>query len=235
MNIIITGASKGIGYHTALSLCSKNIRKIYLISRSKEGLISLQEKCREQNSSVETVLIPADINELSKDASGLLSFIADDSIDVLINNAGYLVSGAFEKLTDSDIYNMLETNFVSPVRLMRTLMKKINKSTRSHILNISSMGGFQGSLKFSGLSIYSASKAAIAILTESLAEEYKDSDIRFNCLALGAVQTQMLEEAFPGYQAPLTAKDMGKYIAEFALEGHNYYNGKILPVTISNP
>ena len=105
----------------------------------------------------------------------------------------------------------------------------------SHIVNISSIGGVQGSSKFSGLSLYSASKGAISILTECLAEELKESKISVNALALGAVQTEMLAEAFPGYKAPLSATEMAKYIYDFALTGNKYYNGKILPVSISTP
>ena len=97
------------------------------------------------------------------------------------------------------------------------------------------MGGFQGSSKFPGLSLYSASKGAVAVLTEAMAEEFKDEGISVNCLALGAVQTEMLEEAFPGYKAPLSADEMGKYIAGFALTGNRYFNGKILPVSVSTP
>ena len=93
----------------------------------------------------------------------------------------------------------------------------------------------QGSAKFPGLTAYSSSKAAIAGLTECLAEELKDKNISVNCLAIGAVQTEMLEEAFPGYKAPLSPKQMAEYIFDFALKGHQYYNGKILPVSSSTP
>jgi NAD(P)-dependent dehydrogenase (short-subunit alcohol dehydrogenase family) len=97
------------------------------------------------------------------------------------------------------------------------------------------MGGFQGSAKYKGLSYYSASKAAIACLTECLAKEFSEYGIRVNCLALGAVQTEMLDEAFPGYKAPVNAKQMAEFVSGFALNGHKFFNGKILPVAIGNP
>ena len=97
------------------------------------------------------------------------------------------------------------------------------------------MGGFQGSSKFPGLSAYSASKAALANLTECLAEELKEKNICANCLALGAVQTEMLETAFPGYVAPVKSREMASFIAYFATRGHQFYNGKILPVSVSTP
>jgi NAD(P)-dependent dehydrogenase (short-subunit alcohol dehydrogenase family) len=106
---------------------------------------------------------------------------------------------------------------------------------RAHIINISSMGGVQGSIKFPGLSSYSSAKAALGVLTECLAEEFKESNIRFNTLALGSVQTEMLEAAFPGYTAPLKPMEMAIFIKDFAERGGNFFNGKILPVSLSTP
>jgi NAD(P)-dependent dehydrogenase (short-subunit alcohol dehydrogenase family) len=97
------------------------------------------------------------------------------------------------------------------------------------------MGGIQGSMKFSGLSAYSSSKGAVITLSELLAEEYKDRGISFNVLALGAVQTEMLAEAFPGYEAPITANEMADYIFNFTLTGHKFHNGKVLQVSSSTP
>jgi NAD(P)-dependent dehydrogenase (short-subunit alcohol dehydrogenase family) len=105
----------------------------------------------------------------------------------------------------------------------------------SHIVNISSMGGFQGSSKYKGLSYYSASKSALACLTECLANEFSEYGISVNCLALGSVKTEMLDKAFPGYKAPVDAKEMAEFISDFALTGHKFFNGKILPVAVTNP
>jgi NAD(P)-dependent dehydrogenase (short-subunit alcohol dehydrogenase family) len=97
------------------------------------------------------------------------------------------------------------------------------------------MGGVQGSLKFPGLSAYSSSKGAVITMTELWAEEFKETGPLFNVLALGAVQTEMLEEAFPGYQAPTTALEMATYIKDFSLTGNKLYNGKLLQVSSSTP
>ena len=70
-------------------------------------------------------------------------------------------------------------------------------------MHISSMGGVQGSSKFPGLSLYSAAKGAVCVFTESLSTEWVQRGIAVNALALGAVQTEMLDEAFPGFQAPV--------------------------------
>jgi NAD(P)-dependent dehydrogenase (short-subunit alcohol dehydrogenase family) len=147
--------------------------------------------------------------------------------------AGLLVSKPFEDLSGLDFDRMFDVNVKSVFLIVRSLIKYFPKN--AHIVNISSIGGVQGSVKFSGLSLYSASKAAVCILTECLAEELKPHDIQVNCLALGAVQTEMLSEAFPNYKAKLSANEMGKYIVDFAINGNKYFNGKVLPVSVSTP
>ena len=124
-------------------------------------------------------------------------------------------------------------NVFGAAQLIRHLLPLL--TTDSHILNISSMGGVNGTAKFPGLAAYSSSKGALGILTELLAEEFKDNGPRCNALALGAVQTEMLAEAFPDYKAPVSAAQMATYIADFSLNGHHLYNGKVLPISQSTP
>ena len=136
-------------------------------------------------------------------------------------------------MTNEDINYVYSVNVFSVIKLTRDLLVYFNNE--AHIVNISSVGGVQGSVKFSGLSTYSSSKGAITILTECLAEEFKESSLRFNALALGAVQTEMLQEAFPDYQANTTAAEMANYIYRFATQDGKLYNGKILTVSSSTP
>jgi NAD(P)-dependent dehydrogenase (short-subunit alcohol dehydrogenase family) len=124
-------------------------------------------------------------------------------------------------------------NVFGVAELIRQFIPKFNNN--SHIVNISSIGGIGGSNKFSGLSAYSSSKGALNILTEMLTEEFKDREISFNTLALGAVQTEMLADAFPGYKASILPSEMAKFIYKFSLEGNTFFNGKILPVSTTNP
>jgi short-subunit dehydrogenase len=235
MNIVLTGASRGIGFETALALASSGISNLVIISRNEEKLKKLKALCQERNKKLTVIIVCEDLVKLSYQHEKIYQKIQLDEIDVLINNAGHLVNKPFELLDDSDISDMVEVNFRAPARLIKQLLKLLQKDTASHVVNISSMGGFQGSSKFPGLSIYSSTKAAIASLTECLAVEYSQSNIRFNCLALGAVQTEMLNEAFPGYKAPVQPDKMGEFIADFALNGQNLFNGKIIPVNFSNP
>ena len=154
-------------------------------------------------------------------------------VDVLINNAGALVNKPLSQMSNDDINYVYSVNVFSVIKLIRDLLAHFNND--AHIVNISSVGGVQGSVKFSGLSTYSSSKGAISILTECLAEEFKESSLRFNALALGAVQTEMLQEAFPDYQAKTSAKEMAIYIYRFATQDGKLYNGKILVVSSSTP
>jgi len=146
-----------------------------------------------------------------------------------------MVNKPFEEISAADLETVYNVNVFSVIRLIQGIMPLLDINQKSHIVNISSMGGFQGSAKFAGLSAYSSSKAAMACLTECLAEEFKEKNVAFNCLALGATQTEMLDEAFPGYKAPLTAAEMASFIAEFSLNAHRYMNGKIIPVSLSTP
>jgi NAD(P)-dependent dehydrogenase (short-subunit alcohol dehydrogenase family) len=154
-------------------------------------------------------------------------------VDVLIHNAGSLVFKPFVETSSEDFENVYKVNVFGVANLTRICIPFLSKG--SHVVTISSMGGIQGSTKFAGLSAYSSSKGAVITLSELLAEEYASKGISFNVLALGAVNTEMLNEAFPDYQAPLSAKEMAEYIFDFALTGNKYYNGKVLQVSSSTP
>jgi short-subunit dehydrogenase len=154
-------------------------------------------------------------------------------VDILINNAGKLINKPFQELSPANFLEVYKVNVFAVAELTRQLLPFFSKG--SHIVNISSIGGVQGSVKFPGLAVYSSSKGALLTLTELLAEEYKEQQIAFNALALGAVQTEMLAEAFPGYKASVSANEMADYICNFALNGHKYYNGKILQVSSTTP
>lgn len=230
MNILLTGASRGIGYETVIALAKNPANKLIALSRNKEKLEKLNKVVSPNNIQI----LPIDLTNL--DESYLTNALSEiQSIDVLINNAGLLINKPFTELQMTDWKNMFDVNIFGVVQLIQLLLPKLRAANNAHILNISSMGGLQGSSKFPGLSAYSASKAAVINLTECLAEELKEDNIRVNCFALGAVQTEMLEDAFPGYKAPVTSEEMATYISWFALNGHHFHNGKIMPVAVSTP
>tara|TARA_Y200000002_G_C22450545_1_gene566139 strand:+ start:93 stop:764 length:672 start_codon:yes stop_codon:yes gene_type:complete len=223
MKVIITGASRGIGFEMVKQFLS-NGHQVMAISRNKVKLIKLEK--------LGAKILAFDL--ANEDFSALIDAVKSfGKIDILINNAGVLVNKSLSKMTNEDIKNVYNVNVFSIIKLTRDLL--LHFSNDAHIVNISSVGGVQGSVKFPGLSVYSSSKGAISILTECLAEEFKQNSIRFNALALGAVQTEMLEEAFPDYEANISSKEMANYIYRFATQDGKFFNGKILTVSSSNP
>ncbi len=224
-NIIITGASRGIGYELA-KLCADSGHNVLALSRNEKPILNVNHK--------NIHAFSFDISK-SKDLDNMVEYISTEwkQVDILINNAGKLLNKPFSEIFSKDFEDVYKVNVFGVAEITRRVLPFMKRE--SHVVTISSMGGIQGSAKFPGLSAYSSSKGAVITLSELLAEEYKESGIAFNVLALGAVQTEMLEEAFPGYQAPLTAIEMATYIKNFALTGHKFYNGKVLQVSNSTP
>jgi len=234
-NIIVTGASSGIGFEAVLDLTANKEHKVIAFARSADKLRKLHEIASSLNHDGGT-LYPAQFDIVYDNyPDSLVPFIQSkfEEVDILINNAGALINKPFLASTNEDFAQMLQSNLIGHINMFRHIAPLMKEG--SHIVNISSMGGFQGSAKFPGLAAYSTSKAALAVLTECLAEEFKEQGIKVNCLALGSSQTEMFEAAFPGVEAGTLAFEMGRYIAEFAQNGHKYYNGKILPVANTTP
>lgn len=224
-NIIITGTSRGIGFEL-VHLFANLGHNVLALSRNAKPVSNLHfdnitsfsfDLCNEE------------------DYRNVEQFIQNEwkHVDILINNAGLLLNKSFSETTFKDFSKVYETNVFGVSEMTRIVLPFMKND--SHVVTISSMGGIQGSMKFPGLAAYSSSKGAVITLTELLAEEYKETGPQFNVLALGAVQTEMLKEAFPDYQAPTTAKEMAEYIQEFSLNGNKYYNGKVLQVSNSTP
>jgi len=223
--VIITGTSRGIGFELAKQFAENNFQ-VLALSRNQKPLEELQLK------NITTLSVDVCKQE---DLEKVKTYIASEwnEVDILIHNAGFLINKPFENLTKDDFFRVFDVNVFGVAALTQVCIPYLKHG--SHVVTISSMGGIQGSLKFPGLAAYSSAKGAVITLSELLAEEYKEQEIAFNVLALGAVQTEMLEEAFPGYQAPINAIDMANYIYDFSLSGNQFYNGKILPVAMTNP
>jgi len=231
MNIIVNGGTRGIGKEIVLLLAKENSNRVIVTGRNGVALKEMAEAAENKNIFTYTLDIAAfeDYKKSFIDAvTGCF-----EGIDILINNAGYLVHRDFMNFDKEEARKLMEINFFGPASVIRLLQPMMKRG--SHIVNISSMGGFQGSSKYRGMSYYSASKAALSCLSECLAGEFREAGIAVNCLALGSVQTEMFEEAFPGLKAPVTAKEMAKFITDFALNGNKFFNGKVLPVAFSDP
>lgn len=225
--VVIVGASRGIGKALVENFAKREEFEVIALSRNLEkmqadfGVLS-SVKCFEFDLE----------NNVKIQAEKIFSTIG--KVDYLINNAGFLVNKPFEEITSQELQKSYQINLFGVFETVQGIIPFLNPSI-SHIVNISSMGGFQGSMKFAGLSAYSTSKAALCSFTELFAEEYKNSSIAMNCLCLGSVQTEMLEEAFSGYQAPLNPKEVSEYISDFTINAHKYMKGKIIPLSLTNP
>lgn len=223
-NVIITGSSRGIGLELALKFANEG-HQVLALSRKINPVLASHDNIR---------CLSMDLSR-QEDLKLLEDFLSANwkSVDILVHNAGSLQLKPFAETQQVDFEKIYKVNVFGVANVTRSCLPYLNRG--SHVVTISSMGGVQGSLKFAGLAAYSSSKGAVITLSELLAEEYKEQGISFNVLALGSVQTEMLAEAFPGYQAPLTASEMADYIFEFSLNGNKYYNGKVLPVSSTNP
>lgn len=224
-NVVITGTSRGIGFQLVKLFASQG-HNVLALSRNSGPVKEL---------GIDNVeALSCDLCN-SNDYKAVEAFVKKqwEKVDILINNAGMLLNKPFSETTIEDFKRVYETNVFGVSELSRILVPFMSRN--SHVVTISSMGGIQGSMKFPGLSAYSSSKGAVITLTELLAEEYKESGPQFNALAIGAVQTEMLKEAFPDYEAPTSALEMATYINDFALNGNKYYNGKVLQVSNSTP
>jgi len=223
-NIVITGTSRGIGFEL-VKLFAQEGHQVLALSRNSKPVESLNL------SNVHT--FPFDLGS-STDFQKLKDFLEQwHVVDALINNAGKLVNKPFLEISAEEFEDVYKVNVFGVAEMTKAVLPQMGKN--GHVVTISSMGGVQGSVKFPGLSAYSSSKGAVITLTELWAEEFKETGPSFNVLALGAVQTEMLQEAFPGYQAPVTALEMATYIKDFALTGQKLYNGKLLQVSNSTP
>ncbi len=223
-NIIITGTSRGIGYELALQFANAGHHVLAISRKIPQGFLG--------NQNITSLSIDLAIED---DLIQVQNFLSQTwkNVDIIIHNAGRLINKPFAQTTQEDFENVYKVNVFGVANLTRVCLPYLQNG--SHVVSISSMGGIQGSMKFAGLSAYSSSKGAVITLSELLAEEYKEQGIAFNVLALGAVNTEMLNEAFPGYEAPISAQEMAEYIFNFSLTGNKFHNGKIIQVSSSTP
>jgi len=224
--VLITGASRGVGKALTLKFLDEGF-EVIAVSRSEKDLQDLRSLCSEKPGKLQIIAKSISDFELSDVPSDI------SQISILIHNAGKLVAKPFLEISREDLTEVYETNVFAPFTMTQKIFHKL--SDQAHIITISSVGGVTGSVKFPGLAAYSSSKGAISILTEVLQAEYAESDLTFNSLALGSVQTEMLEEAFPGLKAAATPEQMAQYIYSFALNAPAVVKGKTVSVSSSNP
>ena len=218
-NAIITGTSSGLGFELVNKFIAENYNIISLSRSTCSIKNSLVEHCNFD------ITNPKSISELKK-----LIQSKYKTIDILINNAGMLINKPFVELSKKEFISVYDVNFFGVIELIQGILPFFK--SKSQIINISSIGGINGTNKFKGLSAYSSSKGALNILTEVLAEEFKETGPVINSLCLGSVQTKMLEQAFPGYKAQVQPREMANFIYDFSQSGGKVFNGKIIPISL---
>ena len=229
MKAIVTGAAGGIGSECVRQLIYERQIDVIAISRSKDALDALVKEMNAIRPGSIKALV-CDFHESGFEDKIYEHAMAHGPVSYLINNAGLLINKPFEDLTREEVEAQMYINYTAPLLLIRKLIPLLRANGQGHVVNIGSMGGYQGSDKFPGLSAYSSSKGALAILSECLAAEFAGQGIQFNCLALGSANTEMLKLAFPDYESPTSPRDMASFIVDFTLNGWRYFNGKVLPV-----
>lgn len=227
-NVVVTGASRGIGFATV----KKFLENGWNVVACSRNIQTLSDLASNYPDSLHAIPLDLSNNASIENAVEKVKAVALE-VDILIHNAGHLVNKPFAEVSADELLTCYQVNALGPFRLTQLLYSSL--SNAAHVLAISSMGGFQGSVKFPGLSAYSSSKAAMASLIECWQEEFKGSQQSYNCLCIGAVQTEMLENAFPGYKAPVTPAQMADFIYQFATESGKIMRGKVLPVSLSTP
>lgn len=234
-NILVTGCSRGIGYGIVKEFAEHENIQILAISRNNTGLEKLKKEFSSGNTNSKIHTLSVDLSDKNSinDIINVVKLNFNNQLDGIIHNAGFLIKKPFTEINENELLESFRINCFTPFILTQKLIPFFSKN--AHVVSISSMGGVQGSKKFPGLSAYSTSKATLITLTQCLAEEFKITDFTFNCLALGAVNTEMLNKAFPGYNAPISASQMGEFIVDFFFNGRKYFNGQVIPVSLTTP
>ena len=233
MKILIIGASSGLGEQTTKILSKKaDVSALFLVSRSEDKLSTLKKEVESNGKICE--FLSLDLARVNEVETKLSAFLSDKELDVLFFNAGTLVNGRLVETNLSDIEKTFKINTLSFIESWKAVYPKIKNSSTPQVIVSGSMGGVQGSVKFPGLAAYSSSKSSLASLCEVLAVEHEEENIIFNCLAFGAINTKMLQEAFPDYVCDVSPESMAEYVVNF-MTGPRLFNGKVLPVSITTP
>jgi 3-oxoacyl-[acyl-carrier protein] reductase len=223
--IIITGASGGIGS----ALC-----RVFLDGGHRVMAISRKESVMDVHPNLEWV--QNSLDNYAEIRNAVDSWSEGSGLRILIHNAGYMIRKAFMEIEQSEMEELMHVNLIYPCMLTKALLGWLSNGDAGHTIYISSMSGFQGSLKYPGLTAYGASKSAGNAWIESMAAEFDiKQGLYFNALSLGAVNTSMLKDAIPNTTSAVEVREMARFIFDFALDGFKVMNGVVLPVRISNP
>lgn len=207
---LITGGGRGIGAATAEALARKGAQVI-VASRTEAELTATVAALRSAGLQASSITL-----DVADEAAVETAFsrIAGEwgRLDILVNNAALLLSGPFAEMAMDDWDRLLAVNLRGAVLCARQAFRLMDKSGGS-IVNVSSLGGLPGTEKFPGYAAYTVSKFAMTGLTEALAAEGRERNIRVNGVAPGAVDTLMLRQAAPHLRTRTGPAEVAKVIA----------------------
>jgi uncharacterized protein len=199
---LITGASKGIGKVIAFELAAKGYN-LLLVARSKDLLQQVGEEIRSKHA-VEVRHFAADLSAPAA-AHDVFHFARQNAITVsiLVNNAGYGLSGPFDSYSLEQHVDMLQVNCTSVVQLTHLFLPQLKLQKASHILNISSSAAYQA---VPYLSVYAASKAFVLSFSRGLRYELRKTSVNITCVCPGSTDTDFATRAQVGEKALKTAQ-----------------------------
>lgn len=185
-NAIITGGSRGIGYHTALNLAKEGVN-VAIIGRDETTLKEAQAGLKETG--VKVIGISADVS----DESGVQTAVSEvyeafDSVDILINNAGMMGSGPFLDSTTENFEKMMQVNVFGMYHMLKAVLPKMVEQDSGDVVNVASVSGLRSG---PGGSLYSATKFAVIGMSEGLLKEMRPHNIRVSYLTPSAVNTSL--------------------------------------------
>lgn len=210
--VLITGGGSGIGAACAAEFFRRG-RSVVLTGRTAARL---EETARALGAADRVLALPGDAGD---ETFARRAFAAArrrfGTVDVLVNNAAFLVKKSFVDTTAAEWDAVMRTNLRGPFLFSRELLRAPGRV----IVNIGSLGGVQGTEKFPGLSAYTASKSGLTGLTAALAVEARPLGVSVFCVAPGAVDTAMLRKAAPGLKAGAAPSDIARVVADLAESG----------------
>lgn len=186
-NAIITGGSRGIGFHTALNLAKEGVN-VAIMGRDEKALE--EAKSEIAKTGVEVIAISADVSN----EAGVQSAVKEagekfDSIDILINNAGIMGNGPFLESNTEDFEKMMQVNVFGMYHMLKAVLPGMVEQKSGDVVNIASVSGLRSG---PGGSLYSATKFAVVGMTEGLLKEMRPHNIRVSYLTPSAVNTSLI-------------------------------------------